>query len=52
MTKIKDRYVHDKPLDTCYFEYAPHLSTVLDGFNSLRKKGELLDITLLIGKYL
>lgn len=51
MTKTKEIYVHDKNVDTSIFEYTPHLTTVLEGFNSLRDKGELLDITLVIGTY-
>lgn len=48
MTKNKEKYLHDKPLNTIYYEHASHTTTLLAGLNSLREKGELLDITLVI----
>ncbi|CAG9819455.1 unnamed protein product [Phaedon cochleariae] len=48
MTKPKIKYLHDKPLNTIYYEHNHHQSTLLEGLNSLRQKGELLDITLVI----
>ncbi|XP_060528987.1 kelch-like protein 26 isoform X2 [Cylas formicarius] len=48
MTKTKERYLHDKPLHTIFYEHSSHLGTLLEGLNSLRQKGELLDITLVI----
>ncbi|KAJ8933942.1 hypothetical protein NQ314_013698, partial [Rhamnusium bicolor] len=52
MTKTKEKYLHDKPLNTIYYEHSSHQSTLLEGLNSLREKGELLDITLVIGEVL
>ncbi|KAJ8959808.1 hypothetical protein NQ318_011540 [Aromia moschata] len=48
MTKTKEKYLHDKPLNTIYYEHSSHQSTLLEGLNSLREKEELLDITLVI----
>lgn len=48
MTKTKEKYLHDKPLNTIYYEHSSHQSTLLEGLNSLRQKGELLDISLVI----
>ncbi|CAH0554894.1 unnamed protein product [Brassicogethes aeneus] len=48
MTKTKEKYLHDKPLHTIFYEHAPHPNTLLVGLNSLREKEELMDITLVI----
>lgn len=49
MTRTKERFLHDKPSNNIpYYERSSHQSILLDGLNSLRQKGELLDITLII----
>ncbi|KAJ8918607.1 hypothetical protein NQ315_013113 [Exocentrus adspersus] len=48
MTKTKEKYLHDKPLNTICYEHAFHQANLLEGLNSLRQKGALLDITLVI----
>lgn len=48
MTRTKENVIHDKPLNTIYYEHSSHQSILLDGLNSLWQNGELLDITLII----
>nr|XP_023026601.1 kelch-like protein 26 [Leptinotarsa decemlineata] len=48
MTRTKVKHLHDKPLNTIFFEHHHHQATLLEGLNSLREKEELLDITLII----
>ncbi|KAG5900505.1 hypothetical protein JTB14_010915 [Gonioctena quinquepunctata] len=48
MTKTKIKHLHDKPLNTIFYELHHHQSTLLEGLNSLREREELLDITLVI----
>lgn len=47
MTRTKEK-LFDKPLNCSYYEHKSHQTTLLEGLNSLREKGELLDITLVI----
>lgn len=48
MTRTKERFLHDKPLNTIFYEHSSHQNILLEGLNSLRLKEELLDITLVI----
>ncbi|KAF7270357.1 kelch-like protein 26 [Rhynchophorus ferrugineus] len=48
MTRTKERFLHDKPLNTIFYEHSSHQNILLEGLNSLRQKEELLDITLII----
>lgn len=47
MTRLKEWCLQDRPLNTIHFECPSHNGTLLTGLDSLRSKGQLLDITLL-----
>lgn len=47
MTRLKEWCLQDRPLNTVHFECPSHCGTLLAGLDSLRTKGQLLDITLL-----
>ncbi|KAL3268587.1 hypothetical protein HHI36_007695 [Cryptolaemus montrouzieri] len=40
--------LYDNPLYSVNYDYPSHQGTVLDGLNALRKKEELIDVTLII----
>lgn len=46
MTLAVTLMLHDRPLNTIYFESLSHTNTLLHGLNELRLKDQLLDITL------
>ncbi|CAG9862396.1 unnamed protein product [Phyllotreta striolata] len=48
MTRTKEKYFSDKILNSLLYEYPSHQTHLLEGLNSLRTKGELLDVTLVI----
>lgn len=48
MARSMETFLHDKPLNTIFYEHSSHQGILLDGLNSLWQKGELLDISLIV----
>lgn len=51
MTRTKEKFLPDKPLNTIFYDHSTHQSMLMEGLNSLWQSEELLDITLILEGY-